>query len=123
MQDLVAIVSTACQVNIMATIKVCNLSYDIRFAPPGVMITPWCCVMAVTMATTYCMVPPIEVVPEGDWFCKDCLGEGKESITSASANRIKKRICHWSSGVVGVARNWRLRRLKLNYLKVILKTK
>ena len=56
---------------------------------------------------TYCTVPPIEVVPEGDWFCKDCLGEGKEATTPASAgskkgsvNRAKKKRSRWSSGVV-----------------------
>ena len=38
---------------------------------------------------TYCTVPPIEVVPEEDWFCKDCMGEGKEYTTHAIAGRKK----------------------------------
>ena len=30
------------------------------------------------------------MVPEGDWFCKDCLGEGKESTTKKLATEKAK---------------------------------
>ena len=58
---------------------------------------------------TYCTVPPIEVVPEGDWFCKDCekeLSTGGEGVTPGSAEskkgsaRSRRRRNRWSSGVI-----------------------
>jgi len=58
---------------------------------------------------TYCTVPPIEVVPEGDWFCKDCEKElnstgGKGVNTNSAeskkgATKARRRKSRWSSGV------------------------
>ena len=58
---------------------------------------------------TYCVNPPIEVVPEGDWFCPECVKNNKdkgEAGTPGSADskkgsaRARRRKSRWSSGVV-----------------------
>jgi len=56
---------------------------------------------------TYCVEPPIENVPEGDWFCKDCVNEKQQGgVTPASAEskkgsaNTKRRKSRWSSGVL-----------------------
>ena len=33
---------------------------------------------------TYCLVPPLESVPEGDWICSECQGAGDTCHCSAS---------------------------------------
>ena len=58
---------------------------------------------------TYCVVPAIEVVPEGDWFCPECVENNKntgEAGTPGSAEsrrgsaRARRKKSRWSSGVV-----------------------
>lgn len=58
---------------------------------------------------TYCVDPPIEEVPEGDWFCPECVKNNKdkgEAGTPGSADsrrgsaRARRRKSRWSSGVV-----------------------
>ena len=60
---------------------------------------------------TYCVDPPIEVIPEGDWFCPECeekrSKEGENGGTPASEESRKgghrtsrRRKSRWSSGVV-----------------------
>merc|ERR1712013_129239 len=89
MQDFLAIVSTACQVckstgddDAMLLCDGCDHGYH-----------------------TYCHQPPIEDVPEGDWYCPACSAEGgpKERRTpnSGSAGRKKpfRKRSAWSRGV------------------------
>ena len=55
---------------------------------------------------TYCPVPAIEEIPEGDWFCSKCEnGEGgtpgsEESKRLGSGRSTRRRKSRWSSGVV-----------------------
>jgi len=92
MQDMLAIVSTACQVctsrgdeDAMLLCDGCDHGYH-----------------------TYCTDPPIEIVPDGDWFCKDCSGEKvKQGVTPSSAeskkggsSKARRKRSRWSSGVV-----------------------
>ena len=64
----------------------------------GVDITNW--------ISSNCFQPPIEEVPDGDWFCPACSAEGgpKERRTpnSGSAGKKKpfKRKSAWSKGIV-----------------------
>jgi len=91
MQDMAAIVSTACQVcssrgdeDAMLLCDGCDNGYH-----------------------TYCTEPPIENVPEGDWFCKECdamesKGQTPNSADSKKGSSKTKRKCmrksRWSSG-------------------------
>jgi len=94
MQDMLAIVSTACQV--------CNSKDD----DDAMLLCDGCD----NGYHTYCTVPPIEVVPEGDWFCKDCekeLSTGAEggNITASAESKkgsakSRRRKSRWSSGVL-----------------------
>ena len=58
---------------------------------------------------TYCPVPAIEEIPDGDWFCSKCSanenGEGgtpgsEESKRLGSGRSTRRRKSRWSSGVV-----------------------
>ena len=56
---------------------------------------------------TYCVVPPIQTVPPGDWFCPKCLenkekGGGTPASTESKRGslRSRRRKSRWSSGVV-----------------------
>ena len=56
---------------------------------------------------TYCVVPPIQTVPPGDWFCPKCLenkekGGGTPASTESKKGslRSRRRKSRWSSGVV-----------------------
>ena len=60
---------------------------------------------------TYCIEPPIEEVPEGDWFCPKCQ-EKKEGGTPGSADTkrgsgrsARRKKSRWSSGVVPKKKN------------------
>lgn len=92
MQDILAIVSTACEVckskddeDSMLLCDGCDKGYHI-----------------------YCVQPPIETIPEGDWFCPACVaaGAGKDGATPTSAEsrrgtgRARRKKSRWSSGVV-----------------------
>ena len=62
---------------------------------------------------TYCMDPPIETVPEGDWFCPECVKKDKDTDKGESGARTpgsgdakmgllraRRRKSRWSSGMV-----------------------
>ena len=93
MQDIMAIVSTAC--------RVCNSKDD----EDEMLLCDGCD----AGYHTYCSQPPIENVPEGDWFCPDCpekKEEGEDGSTPLSAEskkgsaRARRRKSRWSSGLV-----------------------
>merc|ERR1712112_342378 len=91
MQDFMAIVSTACEIcgskddeDNMLLCDGCDAGYH-----------------------TYCVVPPIQTVPPGDWFCPKCLenkekGGGTPASTESKKGslRARRRKSRWSSGVV-----------------------
>jgi len=95
MQDIMAIVSTACEIcgsksdeDSMLLCDGCDKGYH-----------------------TYCIEPPIEEVPEGDWFCPKCQ-EKKEGGTPGSAETkrgsgrsARRKKSRWSSGVVPKKKN------------------
>ena len=92
MQDIMAIVSTAC--------KVCHSKDD----EDAMLLCDGCD----AGYHTYCSQPPIEEVPEGDWFCPSCPLENqdKDGCTPGSSERKKgsarsrRRKSRWSSGIV-----------------------
>ena len=89
MQDIMALVSTAC--------KVCHSKDD----EDAMLLCDGCD----AGYHTYCSQPPIEDVPEGDWFCPSCPEhQEKEGATPLSAEskkgRSRRRKSRWSSGVV-----------------------
>ena len=99
MLDMAAIVSTACQVcssrgdeDAMLLCDGCDNGYH-----------------------TYCTEPPIETVPEGDWFCKECDAMESKVQTPNSTDSKKvsskaKRKCMIK--VVGVVAIFHRRRSK-----------
>ena len=92
MQDIMAIVSTAC--------RVCNSKDD----EDEMLLCDGCD----AGYHTYCSEPPIEDVPEGDWFCPKCpeKKEEEDGSTPLSAEskkgsaRARRRKSRWSSGLV-----------------------
>ena len=93
MLDMAAIVSTACQVcssrgdeDAMLLCDGCDNGYH-----------------------TYCTEPPIETVPECDWFCKEC-DVMESSADSKKVSAKSKRKC--MRKVIGVVANFHQRRSK-----------
>ena len=91
MQDIMALVSTAC--------KVCHSKDD----EDAMLLCDGCD----AGYHTYCSQPPIEDVPEGDWFCPSCpehqVKEGATPLSPESkkgGGRSRRRKSRWSSGVV-----------------------
>ena len=92
MQDIMAIVSTAC--------RVCNSKDD----EDEMLLCDGCD----AGYHTYCSEPPIKDVPEGDWFCPNCPEKKEEeeegstplSPESKKVSRARRRKSRWSSGVV-----------------------
>ena len=92
MQDIMAIVSTAC--------RVCHSKDD----EDEMLLCDGCD----AGYHTYCSQPPIEDVPEGDWFCPNCpekKGEddGSTPLSAESkkgSSRTRRRKSRWSSGLV-----------------------
>ena len=91
MQDIMAIVSTAC--------RVCNSKDD----EDEMLLCDGCD----AGYHTYCSQPPIEDVPEGDWFCPNCPEKKKEedgstplSPSSKKSSKSRRRKSRWSSGLV-----------------------
>ena len=92
LQDIMEILSTACEVckskddeDSMVLCDGCDKGYH-----------------------TYCMDPPIEEIPEGDWFCPECVKNNKDKAGTpgsadsrkGSSGRARRRKSRWSSGVV-----------------------
>jgi len=103
MQDLLAIVSTACEVcgsrkddSNMLLCDGCDAGYH-----------------------TYCVEPPITEVPEGDWFCPKCVEKGVDQLVedtptveeggsggggSGGQRKKRRRRSKWASGVADSGR-------------------
>merc|ERR1711936_1364854 len=75
MQDFLAIVSTACQV--------CKSTGD----DDAMLLCDGCD----NGYHTYCHQPPIEEVPDGDWFCPACSAEGGPKERRTPIREVRER--------------------------------
>jgi len=98
MQDIMAIVSTACEI--------CGSKSD----EDSMLLCDGCD----KGFHTYCVDPPTEEVPEGDWFCPKCQERKENEKTPGSADAKRgsgggrsgrRKKSRWSSGVVPKKKN------------------
>jgi hypothetical protein len=46
--------------------------------------------IAVSIASTYCSIPPLVAVPEGEWFCGECVAKRTADGTQPNPAQVRR---------------------------------